>query len=197
MRRFLYGFWLIFTLALSFVWKRLLILVIGFLIGFGGPLLSLQKLPGLHDGGDWFWDAVAADMNQAGDYKDLILAVLPLSFICFTDFMNHTLDDEFNYKQNRLTYLGIVTVLSVVLLLTILLPFSFAGFAKNKASWISDFRYSWPTTKITVVGAVIFEILLGWVEALRSAARTLNKSDAATQGAVSATGQTGTGGHAP
>jgi len=182
------------TLAFSGVWKRALILGIGIVVGFAGPILALEKLPALHGDKGWFWDALATEAYEHHEYKDVILAVIPAGFICFTDFMNHVLDDEYRYADSRLAYNGIFTILAFLVIAVAVLPFSFAAFASNKTTWMADFDDSWPFAKLVLIGAFLFEVALGCVEALRQARSLLAEGQAAAGTPPATTGGATTGG---
>jgi hypothetical protein len=168
------GLCLFTPLAFSGVWKRVLILSLSILLGFAGPILALPRLPALNGGDGWFWDALATEAYEQGEYKDVILAAIPTGFVCFTDFMNHVLDDEFRYLDSRVAYNGIFTILAFLVLAVAALPFSFAALSSAKQTWIAQFDYSWSLAKLVLIGAFVFEMALGCVEALRQARRELN-----------------------
>lgn len=170
------GLRVLLPIALSRVWKRVLIFAISLVIGFLGPVLALADLPQLKGPGGWFWDVLAQEANSHHDYKDIILAIIPLAVVCLTDFMNHALDDDFHFSDCRLIYLGLFTILGFIVVSMIMLPFSYASFASQNpgiGSWLSKFEYSWATVRMVIIAAFTFEIGLGSVEALCAARETL------------------------
>jgi hypothetical protein len=180
--RFFIGAWRFLRFTFANMSKRVLIAAFGLLIGFVGPILAIERFaPTLSSNRwiwdvstrQWIWDAIAGQADKDGKFGDIILACMPAAFLCFSDFAAHLLDDKFEYKNNRNMYNGLFLLELVGLIFAVFLVAGYVELQTAKPGeappWIGQFDNAWPLAKSVVVIALIFEVLLAFVESWREA----------------------------
>src|SRR4051794_18068505 len=72
--------------ALAKLGQRLFIFLMGTIIGFVGPIISIKHPQQIFVGPEMPWNNFAYLVNQTGHFGDIIIACLPVVYVCLAEF---------------------------------------------------------------------------------------------------------------
>lgn len=150
-KAFLQVCWRFITLASVKVSIQLVTLCLAFL----GPLLTVQAWPFTSK----FW-RLATLLNDKGQFGQMILAVVPLLCVSFTNVVNHALAVHSIGGRRRMGYFG----LGLAMLVFLVFLLAMLGMANNKLD-AEDLQAARSLVVWAVAMGFLIEFTLSWLEA--------------------------------
>ncbi|WP_097279134.1 hypothetical protein [Caenispirillum bisanense] len=153
-KAFLQVCWRFVTLASVKVTVQLVTLCLAFL----GPLLTVQAWPFTSK----FW-RLATLLNEKEQFGQMILAVVPLLCVSFTNVVNHALAVHSVGGRRRMGYLGLGLAMLVMLVFLVFL-LAMLGMANNKLD-AEDLQAARSLVGWAIAMGFLIEFTLSWLEA--------------------------------